>query len=116
MTRFSVTVSRTAVLLAMLPLSACAADGKLGRFGSPAADVSFGQTVSHNILAQTVNTDPRYAGVLLEGGSGPRGADAFKRYRTGTVKALLKSNSKANVGEQGGASAQDSASGTATPQ
>lgn len=104
------------LMTVVLPLSACAADGKLGRFGSPAADASFGHTVSHNILAQTVDTDPRYAGVLMEGGSGPRGADALKRYRTGTVKALLKSNSKSSVGEQGGASAQDSASGTATPQ
>lgn len=109
-------MSRTAVLLALLPLAACAADGKLGRFGSPAADSSFGQTVNHNILAQTVDTDPRYAGVVMEGGSGQRSADALKRYRTGTVKALLKSNSKSSVGEQGGASAQDSAAGTATPQ
>ncbi len=108
---------RTIMLMATaLPLAACAADGKLGRFGSPAADGSFGQTVSHNIVAQTVDTDPRYAGIVMEGGSGPRNADALKRYRTGTVKALLKSDTRSDVGQQGGASAQDGAGGTATPQ
>jgi glycine betaine/choline ABC-type transport system substrate-binding protein len=66
-------------------------------------DPGFGMTVETNIVAQTIDMTPHYAGVPLEGSDGRRSSDAYKRYQTGTVKKLLQSTGDAKVGSQGGA-------------
>lgn len=82
---------RTPLLLAPLLLSGCITDPE------------FGSTVDHNIVAQTIDMNPEYAGVPIEGGSGRRSAAAIGRYQAGEVKPLLKVTGESEVGKQGGA-------------
>jgi len=67
------------------------------------ADPNFGLTVDANINAQAIDMTPEYAGVPMEGASGRRSADAYRRYQTGNVKKLLTVTGEAAVGAQGGA-------------
>lgn len=66
-------------------------------------DSGLGQTVDSIIAAQTIDPDPEYAGVPLEGGNGKRSVDAYRRYQSGNVKRLLSVSGEAKVGGQGGA-------------
>lgn len=77
------------------------------------ADPNFGLTVDANINAMTVDMTPEYAGVPMEGASGRRSADAYRRYQTGNVKKLLSVSGAAAVGGQGGAT--ESVTVTSTP-
>lgn len=70
------------------------------------ADPGFGQTVESNIVAQTVDMTPQYAGVPSEGSNGKRSVDAYRRYETGNVKKLLTVSGSSIVGGQGGANEQ----------
>lgn len=67
------------------------------------AERQLGATVNSNIVAQTIDMDPHYAGVLTEGGSGRRSADAVVRYKLGKLKPLLRADTRTEVGRQGGA-------------
>jgi hypothetical protein len=66
-------------------------------------DPGFGLVTDGNIAAQTVDMRPEYAGVPIEGASGQRSADAYRRYQTGNVKKLYKTTGESAVGQQGGA-------------
>lgn len=68
-------------------------------FGDP----EFGATVTYNIAGAAVAMNPQHAGTPIEGGNGKRAVDAYKRYLTGTQKALLRADSGSRVGAQGGA-------------
>ena len=50
-------------------------------------DHGFGETTRWNIEQQVVDPDPEYAGNVMEGGSGERGAAAVRRYNRGQVTA-----------------------------
>ena len=73
------TFQRVALVLGPVLLAGCAGDPPLG------------QVVQHNIVAQAVDMEPQYAGVLVEGGDGQRTVDAMKRYKDGKVKPLYPS-------------------------
>jgi hypothetical protein len=66
-------------------------------------DSGLGQTVDSIIAAQTIDMEPEYAGVPLEGGNGKRSTDAYRRYQSGNVRKLLSVTGEAKVGAQGGA-------------
>lgn len=53
--------------------------------GCTPIDVGLGDAHRHNVALQTLDPDPKYEGVLLEGGSGDLAAAAHKRYREGKV-------------------------------
>ena len=93
---------RAAILVLVVLASGCTAD--LRGVGSPNADSGLGSAISNNIAAQTVDMNPTYAGVPIEGGSGQRSVDALRRYQAGAVKQLEKVNNRTEVGSQGGAS------------
>ena len=65
-------------LLILLAISGCAA-----------RDAELGGAVQSTIVAQVVDLNPVYAGVPIEGGNGERSVEAVKRYKKGTVKALI---------------------------
>ena len=54
--------------------------------GCTPVDYGFGESVRANIEQQVVDPDPQYAGEIMEGGSGVRGAAAVTRYNTGAVR------------------------------
>lgn len=85
----------------ILPASACAAALLLA--GCETQDRDFGHSIRHNQAVQTVDMQPVYAGVPMEGSDGVRLADAQRRYLTGKVKDLLKVDGKSALGAQGGA-------------
>jgi hypothetical protein len=66
-------------------------------------DPGFGQTVENNLVAQTIDMTPDYAGVPDAGSNGKRSTDAYRRYQSGNVKKLLSVTGSSNVGGQGGA-------------
>jgi len=53
--------------------------------GCTPIDVGLGEALHHDLALQTLDPDPRYEGIVLEGGSGDRAAAASKRYREGKV-------------------------------
>ena len=53
--------------------------------GCTPIDMELGEAHRHNVALQTLDPDPRYEGVVLEGGSGDLAAAANKRYREGKV-------------------------------
>ena len=61
--------------------------------GCTPVDHGFGETHRWNIEQQVVDPDPQYAGDEIEGGSGVRGAEAARRYRTGQVRQPARSSS-----------------------
>jgi hypothetical protein len=65
-------------------------------------DKEFGCTVKHNVVTQTVDMDPKYAGTLMEGGVGQRSTAAVRRYQTDKVRTLLRTDGRSQVGAQGG--------------
>jgi len=71
--------------------------------GACAGDPQMGTAVTHNMVAQVVDMDPKYAGVPMEGTNGRLSADAYNRYLKGNVKALTKVDGNTRVGGQGGA-------------
>jgi hypothetical protein len=66
-------------------------------------DPGFGQTVENNIVAQTIDMTPNYAGVPGAGANGKRSTDAYRRYQSGNVKKLLSVAGDSRIGSQGGA-------------
>jgi hypothetical protein len=68
---------RTLPILALLALGGCAT-----------SDPQFGAVVQNNIIAQTVDLDPVYAGIPIEGGNAARTVDGLRRYNGGAVKPL----------------------------
>ena len=68
-------------------------------------DHGFGETTRWNIEQQVVDPDPQYAGNVMEGGSGKRGADAVDRYNRGEVRR------PAPTGTSGSSSGSSSTSG-----
>nr|WP_310524777.1 hypothetical protein [Polymorphobacter sp.] len=70
------------IILSLLTLGACASDPE------------FGATVNHNVVAQVVDMNPQYAGVVTEGGDGTRAAEAQRRFLNGNIKQLMKPDGK----------------------
>lgn len=87
----------TRSILLLLPLAA------LSLAACQETDQDFGHSVLHNRAVQTVDQQPVYAGVPMEGGDAVHAVDAQRRYLTGQVKELLKVDGKSNLGAQGGA-------------
>jgi len=58
-------------------------------------DREFGAVIRSNIAAQTVDANPTYAGVPIEGGSGVRGVSAIERYNERKTEPLAKPTSTA---------------------
>ena len=75
-------------------------------------DHGFGETTRWNFEQQVVDPDPEYAGNVMEGGSGERGAAAVRRYNSGRV------TSPASTGTSGssGSSSSSSSSTSGGPQ
>jgi hypothetical protein len=70
---------------------------------SESHDPGFGEAVKFNAAVQTVNPEPVYAaGGELPGGSGQRGTDATKRYRSGQVKETQSEGTSGGRGAGGG--------------
>lgn len=86
------TGSKTLLLLPLV-LAACAADTQMGA------------AVANNIAAQTVDLDPQYAGVPMEGSNGERATNAYRRYLKGVVAPLQKPDGK-NPGTMAGGAPQ----------
>ena len=74
--------------------------------GCTANDPTFGGAVRSNYAQQVINPEPRYEGVLVEGGEGARSAAAVERYRTDKVKkpATISTTSGTGGGSGGGGS------------
>jgi hypothetical protein len=68
--------------------------------GCTPIDVGLGESLHHDIALQTLDPDPRYEGVVLEGGSGDLAAAANKRYREGKVTppVTIKTSTTGNSG------------------
>lgn len=71
-----------ALLLAPLLLIGCATDSPIG------------SSVVNNVAAQTVDANPRYAGVPIEGSNGDRSVSAYKRYLKGAIAPLQRPDGK----------------------
>ena len=65
-----------------------------------ATDTQFGETVNRNIALQTVDMNPQYAGVPMEGTDTTRGAEAFRRYSNGQIKQLLRPDGRSGFATQ----------------
>ena len=76
-------------------------------------DYGFGETHRWNIEQQVVDPDPQYAGQIMEGGSGERGAAAVQRYNRGEVRqpARTSTTSVGGSGSSGSGGASSSAGG-----
>ena len=63
-------------------------------------DRGFGETVRLNNLRQTVNPEGTMAsaGSPMEGGNGPKGNSAVKRYETGAVTQPVQESSRSTGG------------------
>ena len=74
--------------------------------GCTPIDVGLGESLHHDLALQTLDPDPRYEGVILEGGSGDRAAAAGKRYREGKVipPVTIKTSTTTSGGGSGGGS------------
>lgn len=70
--------------------------------GCTPIDTGFGETVRHNVALQTLDPDPRYDEVLIEGGSGDRTALAQKRYSEGKVIEPVRATTLSNLGSGSG--------------
>ena len=71
-------------------------------------DVGLGEAVRWNAAVQIINPDPVYPeGSAQPGDSGQHGADAVKRYRSGTVKQVeqMQTTSGGSGGGSGSATA-----------
>ena len=76
----------------------------LGAFPANAGpERDLGATVRNNVVVQTIDPAPDYAGVPDPGYNGRRAADAMIRYQPGNLTPLLKPNGKSDLGGQGGA-------------
>ena len=65
-------------------------------------DPAFGEAVKYNAAIQTINPAPVYAANGAQpGDNGDKGAQAVKRYRTGTVKALETMGTTSGSGSSG---------------
>ena len=106
---------RALIPLALL-LAGCAVHREGDRLIAHNSDRHFGNTVNGNIVTQTVDMNPQYAGVPIEGGSGQRSVDAVRRYMQGNVKELYRSDLRAEVGKQGGADNVATPTTAASPQ
>lgn len=71
---------------------------------SQTGNSAFGDSVRHNIEAQTVHPNPQYEGTLTEGGVGLRSVTATRRYMTDNIRPLPSSSMDSAVGQQGGTS------------
>ncbi len=80
----------TPAVLTFLLLAACATDPQLG------------SSVNNNIAAQTIDMNPKYAGVIMEAGTGERNVAAYRRYLKGTVKQPPNSSSRTLTGGDSG--------------
>ena len=70
--------------------------------GCTPIDVGLGDAHRHNVALQTLDPDPRYEGVVLEGGSGDLAAAASKRYREGKVIPPVTIKTSTTTGGGGG--------------
>ena len=92
---------RITVLLAASLIAGCETIDPV----SQSTDPGFGEAVKYNAAVQTINPEPVYAaGSELPGGSGQRGADATKRYRSGQVKQTESQGTSAGSGGGSGGS------------
>ena len=67
-------------------------------------DHGFGETTRWNIEQQVVDPDPEYAGNVMEGGSGERGAAAVNRYNRGQVTQPARTSTSGASGSTGSSS------------
>lgn len=72
--------------------------------GCTPIDVGLGEALHHDLALQTLDPDPRYEGIVLEGGSGDRAAAAGKRYREGKVIPPVSIKTSTSTGGGGGGS------------
>ena len=70
--------------------------------GCTPIDVGLGEALHHDLALQTLDPDPRYEGVVLEGGSGDLAAAANKRYREGKVTPPVTIKTSTTTGGGGG--------------
>lgn len=63
-----------------------------------AADPKLGQSVQNNIIAMTVDLNPSYAGIKIEGGTGVLAETAITRYRSGRVTPLQSLGGTSAIG------------------
>lgn len=84
-------ISRALSLTPLLLLASCATDAPMGA------------SVVNNVVAQTVDLNPQYAGVPAEGSNGSRSVDAYKRYLKGSIVPLQRPDGKGST--TGGAAA-----------
>jgi hypothetical protein len=70
--------------------------------GCTPIDVGLGEAVRHNVALQTLDPDPHYEEVVMEGGSGDRAALAQKRYREGKVIEPVTYRTTSGSGAGGG--------------
>jgi hypothetical protein len=75
-----------------------------------------GCSVKQNIVTQTVDMNPTYAGTQMEGGVGQRSANAVNRYMNDKIRPLARTDLRSEVGSQGGISAAKDPSGVQAPQ
>lgn len=78
-------------LTPLLLLVGCATDGPMGA------------SIVNNVAAQTVDLNPQYAGVPIEGSNGVRSVDAYRRYLKGDIAPLQRPDGKSST--TGGAAA-----------
>ena len=71
-------------------------------------DHGYGETTRWNIEQQVVDPDPEYAGNVMEGGSGERGAAAVRRYNRGQVTQPARTSTS---GASGSSSSTSSSGG-----
>ena len=67
-------------------------------------DHGFGETTRWNIEQQVIDPDPEYAGNVMEGGSGERGAAAVRRYNSGQVAQPARTSTSGASGSTGSSS------------
>jgi type IV pilus biogenesis protein CpaD/CtpE len=84
-----------------LPIPALSGLALLALSGCATTDPQFGSVVQNNIIAQTVDLEPVYAGVPIEGGNAARTVDGVRRYTSGAVKPLV-AGSLSKTGSGGG--------------
>ena len=65
-------------------------------------DHGFGETTRWNSEQQIVDPDPEYAGNVMEGGSGERGAAAVRRYNRGQVAQPASTGTSGSSSASGG--------------
>ncbi len=82
------------VLLISILLGACATDPQIGA------------AVTNNIAAQTVDLNPQYAGVPMEGSNGERSVNAYRRYLKGVVAPLVKAEAQKAIPTMAGGAPQ----------